>query len=212
MSATLLRAAGLLGAQLVNARHQIPEADLQPVSEFEQVQVRRIGLAANDRVDLIEAQAAAVSDRRGRHVRLLGDQDLDGLGERRMIAAEWFGLPRRWHGRQPYRSGQRSVRQSIGYHRCRQSSTAQFAMTSLPRPSQLLSLGRAIRGFREEQGLNDKQLAERAGMSYERVTAIEEGASSSDYASLVKLADALGISTSALVERAKAIDEEVVND
>jgi ribosome-binding protein aMBF1 (putative translation factor) len=204
MSAAL-RPAGLLGAQLINARHEIPETDLQPVSEFEQVQIRRIGLAANDRVDLVEAQAAAVSDRRGRHLRLFGDQDLDGLGERRMIAAERFGLPRGWHGRQPYRSGHRSVRQSIGYHGCRQSSTAQFAMTS---PSQLLSLGRAIRGFREEQGLNDRQLAERAGMAYERMTAIEEGTSSADYASLVQLADALDISISALVERAKATHEE----
>jgi transcriptional regulator with XRE-family HTH domain len=49
-------------------------------------------------------------------------------------------------------------------------------------------------------------------MPHERVTAIEEGKSSSDYASLVKLADALSISISALVERAKAIDEEATND
>jgi transcriptional regulator with XRE-family HTH domain len=85
-------------------------------------------------------------------------------------------------------------------------------MTSLPRLSQLLSLGRAIRGFREERGLNNKQLAERAGIRHERVTAIEEGKSNSDYASLVKLADALGLSISALVERAKVIDEEVAKD
>jgi ribosome-binding protein aMBF1 (putative translation factor) len=209
---TALRPAELLSAQLVNTSHEIPETDLQPVSEFEQVHVRRVRLAPDHRVDLIEAQAAVVGDCRGRHLRLFGDEDLDGLGKRRVIAAEWFGLPRRGHDRQPYRSGQGSVSQSISYDRCRQSSTAHFAMTSLPRPSQLLSLGRAIRELREEQGLNDKQLAERAGMPHERVTAIEEGASSSDYASLVKLADALDISISALVECAKAIDEEAAND
>jgi transcriptional regulator with XRE-family HTH domain len=78
-------------------------------------------------------------------------------------------------------------------------------------PSQLLSLGRAIRCFRDEQGLNNEQLAERTGMPLERITAIEEGTSSSDYASLVKLADALSISISSLVERAKAIDEDATN-
>jgi DNA-binding transcriptional regulator YiaG len=208
MSAAL-RAAGLLGTQLVNSRHQVAEAHTQTVCEFEQVQVRRIGLAAYDRVNLIQAQPAVISDCGRRHLRLFGDQDLHGLGKCRVVAAEWLGLPRRGHAPQPYASGQGSVRQSIGYHACRQSSTAQFAMTSR---SQLLSLARAIRDFREEQGLSDKQLAERTGMPLERVTAIEDGKSSSDYASLVKLADALGISISALVERAKAIDEEAAND
>jgi transcriptional regulator with XRE-family HTH domain len=81
-------------------------------------------------------------------------------------------------------------------------------MTSSPRPTQLLSLGRAIREIREEQGLTDLQLAERAGMTHKRVTAIEEGKSSYDYATLLALADAFGIGASALVIRAKAIDDE----
>lgn len=208
MNTILLRPARALRAQLVHTSHQVPEAHAQPVSEFEQVQVGGVGLTASDRVDLVQAQATLISDRGWRHAWLFGDQDLDGLCERRVIAAEWFGLPLGWHGRQPYRSAPRSVSQSISYHRCRQSSTAHFAMTSSPRSSQRLSLARAIREIRAEQGLDPKHFAEKAKMSDRRLTAIEEGKSNYDYSTLLALADALGIGASALVIRAKAIDDK----
>jgi hypothetical protein len=53
------------------------------------------------------------------------EQALDGLEEVGLL-----GLPLWWHGRKPYRSGVGSVSQYIGYHRLRQPSTVQFAMTS----------------------------------------------------------------------------------
>lgn len=209
MSTSLLRPAGALRAQLVNTCHQIAQRDMQAIGELDQVEVGGVGLAARDRVDLIETQTSAVIGDRGLgHVLVFGDQDLHGLSERGLILAPWFGLPLGWHERKPYRSAPRSVSQSISYHRCRQSSTTQFAMTSSARSSQRLSLARAIREIREEQGLDPKHFAEKAKMSDRRLAAIEEGRSSYDYATLLALADALGIGASALVIRAKAIDDE----
>ena len=197
---TGLRPARRLVAELVNARHQLTDAHMQTVSEFEQLQVRRVGLTALDRVDLIETQASAViRDALGRHVLPLSDQHLDGLGERGMIAATWLGLPGRWHGRKLYRSRAREDSQYIGYHCCRRLSTAQFAMTSSHEHQSLIRLGRNIRQLREEKQLDGKQVAERAHLPHWQLTAIEEGRHDPGYDTLIALADVLGVGVAALV-------------
>lgn len=80
-------------------------------------------------------------------------------------------------------------------------------MTSPTNHSQLISLGRSIKTLREEQRLDNMQLAERADLQQQRLTAVEEGRADPDYGSLVKLADALGVGVATLVERAKTIED-----
>jgi transcriptional regulator with XRE-family HTH domain len=81
-------------------------------------------------------------------------------------------------------------------------------MTSSTEQSQLLSLGRSIRVLREEQGLDPKQLADKAGVHQRRLTRLEEGRLDIDYESLVKLGDALDVGTAIIVERAKRFEDE----
>jgi transcriptional regulator with XRE-family HTH domain len=85
-------------------------------------------------------------------------------------------------------------------------------MTSSNQKQHLISLGRSIQALREEQGLDPKQLADKAKMRQWRMTAVEEGRCDPDYETLLALADALGISTATLVERAKAIEDEEGDD
>jgi DNA-binding Xre family transcriptional regulator len=206
---TPLRAPRALLVQHIDPSHQLAQGDMEAIGEFEEVQVRRIGLPTNDRVNLIEAQTSAVvSDGLLAHIRLLRDQHFDSLRERRVIFTAWFALPQRWHGRQPYLSRLRGVSKYIGYHRCRRLSTAQFAMTSSTEQSQLLSLGRSIRALREEKGLDLKQLADKAGIHHRRLTKLEEGRLDIDYESLVKLAAALDVGTATIVDRAKRFEDE----
>jgi DNA-binding XRE family transcriptional regulator len=211
---TSLRPPRTLSSQHVNPRHQLTQGDVKTASELQEVQVRRVGLAASDRVDLVETQSAAViRDRLLRHVFVFCDQNYDRLSERGMVFAAWFGLPLRWHGRQPYRSRRRGVSQRIGYHGRRRLSTPDFAghftMSSF---SQLQALGRSIRATREEHGLDARQLSEKTGITHSRLTAIEDGQLDPDYESLLKLADALDVGMTALVERAKTIEDEEVAD
>jgi transcriptional regulator with XRE-family HTH domain len=81
-------------------------------------------------------------------------------------------------------------------------------MSSSQSSSHLISLGRSIQQLREEQGLDGDQLAEKAALQKWRLTAIEEGRHDPTFDTLVKLADALGIGTGEIAERAKAIEEE----
>jgi ribosome-binding protein aMBF1 (putative translation factor) len=207
---TALRTTRALLTQRVHTRHQLAQGDVQAVSQFEELEKGWVRLSARYGVDLVQAQASAVIGDGGlRHVLIFSDQDFDGLRERGLILATWFRLPLRWHERKPALSSRRGVSQYIGYHRCRQPSTAHFAMTSLSHQTQLLSLlGRSIRALREEKGLDSKQLAAKAGVRHWRVTATEEGRLDIDYESLVKLADALDVGVATIVERAKRFKDE----
>jgi hypothetical protein len=82
------------------------------------------------------------------------------------------------------------------YYSCRQSSTASPLR-------QLISLGRSITALRNNQELDGQQLAAKAGLRHWRLTAVEEGRLDLDYASLVRLADALNIDLAKLVEHAE---------
>jgi DNA-binding XRE family transcriptional regulator len=61
--------------------------------------------------------------------------------------------------------------------------------------------------LRAEQGLDSERLAEKAGLQKWRLTAIEEGRTDPAFDVLVKLADALGIGTATIAERANTIEE-----
>ena len=63
------------------------------------------------------------------------------------------------------------------------------------------SVARAVRSARRRRGLSLDQLAARAGVSKGALTALEGATANPTLGTLARLADALGISVSALVER-----------
>jgi XRE family transcriptional regulator, aerobic/anaerobic benzoate catabolism transcriptional regulator len=67
---------------------------------------------------------------------------------------------------------------------------------------QLVALGRAVRQLRERQGLTQAQLAEAAGMSQQRLHALEAGEVDPHFDTLLALADGLGIRPATLFSRA----------
>ena len=69
------------------------------------------------------------------------------------------------------------------------------------------SVARAVRSTRRDRGLSLDQLALRAGVSKGALVSVESATANPTLGTLVRLADALGVSVSALVERA---DEPVV--
>lgn len=71
----------------------------------------------------------------------------------------------------------------------------------------LLVLGRAIRGMREQQGMSADELAGATGMNRQRIDALETGHLDPTYELLLALADGLGIQPSALVTLAEQLRE-----
>lgn len=61
--------------------------------------------------------------------------------------------------------------------------------------------GRAVKHQREEAGLSLRTLAERSGVSSSMISDIERGAKSPTVTTLVRLAQALGVSAAALVDQ-----------
>jgi transcriptional regulator with XRE-family HTH domain len=68
---------------------------------------------------------------------------------------------------------------------------------------QLIALGRAIRGFRLETGLSQEALADEAGIDRSYVGGIERGEHNVALINIIKIAKALGITTSELLSKAK---------
>jgi transcriptional regulator with XRE-family HTH domain len=68
-------------------------------------------------------------------------------------------------------------------------------------PTVMLDVAAAVRRLRRDRGLSADQLAARAGVSKGALVALENAAANPNLATLVRLADALGVSVSALVER-----------
>ena len=83
-------------------------------------------------------------------------------------------------------------------------------MLPMARPSkthagskELTALGRAIRGLRLETGLSQEALADEAGIDRSYIGGIERGEHNVALINLVKIAKALGITTSELLSKAK---------
>jgi transcriptional regulator with XRE-family HTH domain len=71
----------------------------------------------------------------------------------------------------------------------------------------LLVLGRAIRGMREQQDMSADELAVATGMNRRRIDALETGRLDPTYELLLALADGLGIQPSALVTLAEQLKQ-----
>lgn len=67
-----------------------------------------------------------------------------------------------------------------------------------------LSYAAALRAARERAGLTQVQLAERAGLTQRQISGYEAGENVAGGVILVRLADALGVSTDALLGRGTA--------
>jgi transcriptional regulator with XRE-family HTH domain len=64
----------------------------------------------------------------------------------------------------------------------------------------ILGVAATVRGLRQQRGLSADQLATRAGVSKGSLVALENAAANPNLATLVRIADALGVPVSALVE------------
>jgi transcriptional regulator with XRE-family HTH domain len=73
-----------------------------------------------------------------------------------------------------------------------------------PAPGVMADVAAAVRRLRHDRGLSADQLAARAGVSKGALVALEHASANPNLATLVRLADALGVSVSALVERQEA--------
>jgi transcriptional regulator with XRE-family HTH domain len=73
---------------------------------------------------------------------------------------------------------------------------------SKPRSPEHAALGEAVRLTRTEAGLSQEALADAAGLHITVLGDVERGVGNHEYATLVKLARALGVAPGALVTRA----------
>lgn len=71
-------------------------------------------------------------------------------------------------------------------------------------PGVMSDVAATVRRLRHDRGLSADQLAARAGVSKGALVALENAAANPNLATLVRLADALGVSVSALVEQQDA--------
>lgn len=67
----------------------------------------------------------------------------------------------------------------------------------------LVKLGKAIRDKRKAQGLSQEALAEKAEIDRSYMGGIERGEHNLAFSSLLKIADALGVNASKLLDEAK---------
>jgi transcriptional regulator with XRE-family HTH domain len=71
-----------------------------------------------------------------------------------------------------------------------------------------VSLGIAVRDRRRELGITQEELALRSGLHQRGISNVETGRRNPSYASLRRLAEALDLRASALLDRAKALETE----
>lgn len=74
-----------------------------------------------------------------------------------------------------------------------------------PRSPEHAALGEAIRQLRQQAGLSQEQLAERATTDFTQVGGVERGVRNPSYATLVRFAAALGTSVSEITSLAEEI-------
>jgi transcriptional regulator with XRE-family HTH domain len=73
----------------------------------------------------------------------------------------------------------------------------------------LVSLGRAVRSLREQQGLSASDLAAAVGVAPARIAALEEGRLDPDFELLLTLADSMGVRLSTFFVRAEELDNRM---
>lgn len=75
----------------------------------------------------------------------------------------------------------------------------------------MAAVGRAIAALRIERGFTRQDLVFAAHVSYPFISEIEKGTKNPSYGTMARLADALGVTPSALMARAEAIWADPLN-
>jgi DNA-binding XRE family transcriptional regulator len=209
-------AAGALIPQFVRERKQLAQSDVKPVTKTDQRGERRVACTSDERVDRLRIQTRCPLNRVLGHVGVFGDQSPDRIAERCVVQRAGVGLSFGWHEAKLYSSPRNNDRAYIGYHRRRQASSPQFGSFSITEATiqqeKLHRLGAAFRELRAERAASVAQVAQRSGVSVERITALEAGALDPDLETMIVLMESLGLRTSDLVLRAEAITKEAAND
>ena len=73
-------------------------------------------------------------------------------------------------------------------------------MTSVDRPAAMAVLGSTVRRLRTNRGISQEELADRAGLHRTYISSIERGQRNPALVSIIRLAQALGVDPSALLE------------
>jgi transcriptional regulator with XRE-family HTH domain len=70
------------------------------------------------------------------------------------------------------------------------------------------ALGQAVQAIRAERGMSQVQLAEASGFRQSWISNVEHGRRNPSWENVVRLAQGLGVRTSALVKRAESLADE----
>jgi transcriptional regulator with XRE-family HTH domain len=70
------------------------------------------------------------------------------------------------------------------------------------------ALGRAVQAIRAEKGISQVQLAKATGFRQSWISDVERGQRNPSWSNVVRLAEGLGVRTSALVNRAEDLTDE----
>jgi transcriptional regulator with XRE-family HTH domain len=80
----------------------------------------------------------------------------------------------------------------------------------MPASPDAAALGKAVHAIRAERGISQVQLAESTSFRQSWISSIEHGRRNPSWSNVVRLADGLGVRTSALVKRAEALADESI--
>jgi transcriptional regulator with XRE-family HTH domain len=78
----------------------------------------------------------------------------------------------------------------------------------MPTTPDAAALGRAVHAIRAERHISQVQLADSTGFRQSWISDVERGQRNPSWSSLVRLAEGLGVRTSALVKRAEELVDE----
>jgi transcriptional regulator with XRE-family HTH domain len=74
-----------------------------------------------------------------------------------------------------------------------------------PRSPDHEALGEAIEKLRKDAGLTHEELAERTGMSFQRISELERGIANPTFATLMRITEGLGVQLSHIASLAEKI-------
>lgn len=72
------------------------------------------------------------------------------------------------------------------------------------------ALGRAVQAIRAERRISQVELAQATGFRQSWISNVEHGARNPSWSNVVRLAEGLGVRTSALIKRAEALADESI--
>jgi transcriptional regulator with XRE-family HTH domain len=78
----------------------------------------------------------------------------------------------------------------------------------MPVSPDVAALGRAVQAIRAERGISQVQLAKATSFRQSWISDVERGQRNPSWSNLVRLAEGLGVRTSALVKRAEALADD----